>query len=261
VAPGARGPAAESLMFKLRSADLLRRLRGSLPLVAGVAVLVVAFSVAAGWRARHAMMERRLQNTPAGEIDQHPDLIRFAASEAKPVFAKECSPCHGKDMKGNIGTGAPNLTDNNWLYGNDLFRIERTILYGIRTGRTKANDIADMRAFGSRGLLTEADISNVVQYVLLLSNRPHDDNAAELGRAVYEGPGLCYDCHAGDAKGNIDYGAPDLTADVWDYGGSPKQLYDSIYYGRHGIMPSWYGKLSLAQIRALAVYVHSTSHK
>ena len=158
-------------------------------------------------------------------------------------------------------TGAPNLADHVWLYGNDLFRIERTVLYGIRSGQTKANDIADMRAFGQRGLLTDDEISNVVQYVLQLSNQPHDADAAQRGEQVYSGKGLCYDCHAGDGKGNIDYGATDLTVNTWDYGGSPKQLYDSIYYGRHGIMPSWHGKLSLAQIRALAVYVHSAPHK
>jgi cytochrome c oxidase cbb3-type subunit 3 len=118
-----------------------------------------------------------------------------------------------------------------------------------------------MRAFGQRGQLTNDEISDVVQYVLQLSKRTYDPNAAELGRQVYEGKGLCYDCHAGDAKGNTDYGATDLTANVWDYGGSPQQLYDSIYYGRHGIMPAWYGKLSSAQIRALAVYVHNSAHQ
>ena len=206
-------------------------------------------------------MERKLLLTPIAEMDKHPELIRFAAGEAKPIFAKECAPCHGKDMKGMASTGAPNLADHVWLYGNDLFRIERTVLYGIRSGQTKANDIADMRAFGQRGLLTDDEISNVVQYVLQLSNQPHDADAAQRGEQVYSGKGLCYDCHAGDGKGNIDYGATDLTVNTWDYGGSPKQLYDSIYYGRHGIMPSWHGKLSLAQIRALAVYVHSAPHK
>jgi cytochrome c oxidase cbb3-type subunit 3 len=249
------------MMLKPVFASLIGRIRGSLPSVIAVAAIVLVFLGVAGWQARHVAMERKLLLTPIAEMDKHPDLVRFAADEAKPVFAKQCSPCHGKDMKGSISTGAPNLTDHVWLYGNDLFRIERTILYGIRSGQTKANDIADMRAFGQRGLLTETEITNVVQYVLQLSNRPHDADAAALGQEIYQGKGLCYDCHAGDAKGNIDYGASDLTANVWDYGGSPKQLYDSIYYGRHGIMPSWHGKLSLAQIRALAVYVHSAPSK
>ncbi len=248
-------------MFKPRLSPLIDRLRGNLPIVAAVVVLALIFVSVTGWRTHHQAMERRLLTTPPSQIDSHPDLVRFAAAEAKPIFAKQCSPCHGKDMKGSIATGAPNLTDHVWLYGDDLFRIERIILYGIRTGWTKSNDIADMRAFGQRGQLSNDDISDVVQYVLQLSKRPYDPNAAELGRQVYEGKGLCYDCHAGDAKGNTDYGASDLTANVWDYGGSPQQLYDSIYYGRHGIMPAWYGKLSSAQIRALAVYVHNSAHQ
>lgn len=248
-------------MAKLRFADLTGRLRGNLPILGGAAALVLAFIGAGAWRAHYVAMERRLLDTPPAEMDKHPELIRFAASVARPVFAKNCSPCHGKDMKGSTGTGAPNLTDNVWLYGNDLFRIERTIMYGIRAGHSKSNDIADMRAFGQRGLLTDDDISNVVQYVLQLSSRPFDPAAAAIGQDIYGNKGLCYDCHANDAKGNADYGAPDLTVNTWDYGGSPQQLYDSIYYGRHGIMPGWYGKLSLAQIRALAVYVHSSAHK
>jgi cytochrome c oxidase cbb3-type subunit 3 len=249
------------MMFKPRLAKLADRLRGNLPIVAAVAMLGVVFVGVTGWRTRQQAMERRLLTTPPSQIDKHPDLIRFAASEAKPIFAKQCAPCHGEDMKGRIATGAPNLTDKVWLYGDDLFRTERIILYGVRTGWTKANDIADMRAFGQRGQLSNDDITNVVQYVLQLSGRPAEPNAADLGRQVYEGKGLCYDCHAGDAKGNTDYGATDLTANVWDYGGSPQQLYDSIYYGRHGIMPAWHGKLSSAQIRALAVYVHASAHK
>jgi cytochrome c oxidase cbb3-type subunit 3 len=248
-------------MFKPRLSPLIDRLRDNLPIVAAVAVVALIFVSVTGWRTHHQAMERRLLTTPPSEIDKHPDLVRFAVGEARPIFAKQCSPCHGKDMKGSIATGAPNLTDHVWLYGDDLFRIERIVLYGIRTGWTKSNEIADMRAFGQRGQLSNDDISDVVQYVLQLSKRPYDPNAAELGRQVYEGKGLCYDCHAGDAKGNTDYGATDLTANVWDYGGSPQQLYDSIYYGRHGIMPAWYGKLSSAQIRALAVYVHNSAHQ
>jgi cytochrome c oxidase cbb3-type subunit 3 len=248
-------------MVKTVLSNLFSRVSGSLPALAGAGVLVAVFAGAAAWQAHDKALERRLLDTPPAEIERHPDLIRYAARVAKPVFARTCAECHGKDRKGSTATGAPNLTDSVWLYGDDLFRIERTILYGIRAGRPKSNDIADMRAFGQRGLLTDADISNVVQYTLKLSHQPNDPAAADLGQEVYEGRGLCYDCHANDAKGNADYGAPDLTVNVWDYGGSPQQLYNSIYYGRHGIMPGWYGKLSLAQIRALAVYVKSSAHK
>ena len=169
-------------MLSLRPADLFRRLRGSLAAMIAIAAIALLFAAVAGWRVRREAMERKLLLTPIAEMDKHPELIRFAAGEAKPIFAKECAPCHGKDMKGMASTGAPNLADHVWLYGNDLFRIERTVLYGIRSGQTKANDIADMRAFGQRGLLTDDEISNVVQYVLQLSNQPHDADAAHTER-------------------------------------------------------------------------------
>ena len=117
-----------------------------------------------------------------------------------------------------------------------------------------------MPAYGLRGQLSEGDINAVVQYLLLLSGRPHDGQTADIGKAVYQGRGGCGDCHGADAKGNSDYGAPDLTANVWNHGGDPRAIYNSIYYGRHGAMPAWINKLTLEQVRALAVYVHTASH-
>ena len=42
-----------------------------------------------------------------------------------------CSACHGADGKGNQAIGAPNLTDNIWLYGSS----EETIAETLRLGR------------------------------------------------------------------------------------------------------------------------------
>ncbi len=228
---------------------------------AGVIVLAVCIGFGL-WQARRAWLERALLATPASEVAAHPELVRFAVAEAKPLFAHNCAICHGADMKGQVAIGAPNLTDGAWLYGDGgVFQIERTILYGVRSGQKKTHDVTEMPAFGQRGLLSDADIGNVVQYLLALNGRPHDAQAATLGQAVFTGPASCGDCHAGDAKGNTDYGAPDLTDNVWDYGGDPQALHDSIYYGRHGYMPAWFGKLTLQQIRALSVYVHAASHR
>ena len=164
-------------------------------------------------------------------------------------------------MLGNATIGAPDLQDPHWLFGTGrVFDIERTILYGIRASG-RARNVTEMPAFGQRGQLSDTDIRNVVQYLLQLNHRPYNDQAAFLGKQVYQTKGQCFDCHAPDAKGIIDYGAPDLTANVWDFGGSPQNLYDSIYYGRHGIMPAWIGKLTPEQIRALAVYVDTASKR
>jgi cytochrome c oxidase cbb3-type subunit 3 len=41
-----------------------------------------------------------------------------AVKRATPLFAQNCAACHGADGKGNRQMGAPNLTDNEWLYGS-----------------------------------------------------------------------------------------------------------------------------------------------
>ena len=222
--------------------------------------MLVLAAAGAGWMVHTADLRRRLLDTPADQVPAHPELVRFAAAEARLLFASNCAACHGQDMKGNRVIGAPDLTDQVWIYGKgSVFDIERTILYGIRSGRKKGHDVTEMPAFGERGLITSADIDDVVQYLLALNHRPHDAGAALQGRDVFFGPASCNDCHAADAKGDAYYGAPDLTANVWAYGGDPQSIRNSIYYGRHGVMPGWKDKLSLEQIRALAVYIHARS--
>jgi len=237
------------------------RCRAASIAVAGLAALgLLAGGAFVSYRLHQAQLGARLLAAMPDDVDKHADLVRYADAEAGPLFAKNCSGCHGLNLKGR-GIGAPDLTDSIWLYGSGVFHIERTITYGVRSGQKKANDVTEMPAFGQRGQLSDTDIKNIVQFLLQLNHRPYNDQAAFLGRQIYKTTGECFDCHAPDAKGVIDYGAPDLTANVWDFGGSPQDLYNSIYYGRHGIMPAWIGKLTPEQIRALAVYVDTASKR
>ncbi|MBU2976859.1 cytochrome-c oxidase, cbb3-type subunit III [Alteromonas sp. C1M14] len=41
-----------------------------------------------------------------------------------------CAACHGMDGKGNQMLGAPNLTDNIWLYGSSERSVTDTLVYG-----------------------------------------------------------------------------------------------------------------------------------
>lgn len=49
------------------------------------------------------------------------------------VFLTTCAACHGEDAKGKADLGAPNLTDQYWIYGGNLQSIIVTI-HGGRQG-------------------------------------------------------------------------------------------------------------------------------
>ena len=50
----------------------------------------------------------------------------------------DCIACHGMDAKDNQAMGAPNLTDNTWLYGSSLDTIKESIAKG-RSGKMPAH--------------------------------------------------------------------------------------------------------------------------
>ena len=87
----------------------------------------------------------------------------IAAQLGKPKFAV-CAACHGADGKGNPQMGAPNLTDQTWLYGS----TEATIMETIRNGRGQASAVTRMPAHKDR--LDAGKIQLLAAYVWGLSN-------------------------------------------------------------------------------------------
>jgi cytochrome c oxidase cbb3-type subunit 3 len=65
----------------------------------------------------------------------------------------------------------------------------------------------------------------------------------------------CIGCHGADGKGMAVLGAPNLTDDVWLYGGDAATLKESITNGRAGQMPAFQDKLGEQRVRLLAAYV------
>ena len=47
----------------------------------------------------------------------------------------------------------------------------------------------------------------------------------------------CADCHGSDAHGGP--GFPNLTDQVWLYGGDPQTIEQTLAKGRNGAMPAW----------------------
>src|SRR5690606_28465744 len=68
-----------------------------------------------------------------------PEGIDSDIEQGQKIFAANCVVCHGPDAKGIQAMGAPNLTDNVWLYGSSFGQIEQTLRYG-RNGRMPAQE-------------------------------------------------------------------------------------------------------------------------
>lgn len=62
-----------------------------------------------------------------GRTDQNMDEVSVRGER---LFGNVCVACHGMDGKGNIALGAPDLTDDYWMYGGSLADIETTIEKG-----------------------------------------------------------------------------------------------------------------------------------
>jgi cytochrome c oxidase cbb3-type subunit III len=225
------------------------------PWGSGVVLLLLLLFALSGWWLHQRRIATQLLTTDPDEILSSPDLIRQAVAIGRPAFERHCAACHGLRLQGNPKRGVPDLATNAWLYGTDPVDVERTILYGIRSGHPKSRNLTDMPSLVLSGQITTNDARDTVEYLQSLAGHPHDEAAAQRGRSIYYDKGNCYDCHANDAKGVIDYGTPALTGPVYLYGGDRATLFESILYGRHGQCPAWIARLSPVQVRALTIYL------
>lgn len=171
---------------------------------------------------------------------------RQALAMGKVLFGDNCAACHGSAAHGNPLLGAPNLADNDWLYGGDGNAILTTILDGRHGAMPPWG-----AAFGETG------VENLANYVLSLSGAPHDAAKAVAGKALFT---ACAACHGVDGKGNQAIGAPNLTDAIWLYGGTLATVEKTIRDGRNGNMPAWRARLGEDDVRVLAAYVYSLSH-
>ena len=68
----------------------------------------------------------------------------------------------------------------------------------------------------------------------------------------------CLDCHGADGSGAM---GPSFQDGRWHFGGSPAEVFESIYQGRPDGMPAWGGRITNDQIWMLTAYVRSLSSK
>lgn len=186
------------------------------------------------------------------------DLKTVAADPAataigQRLFIANCAQCHGSDAGG--GKGFPNLRDSDWLYGGE----PETIRVSITNGRNGVMPPMGGAVGGEDG------VKDVANYVLSLSGRTHDELRAARGKTKFTT--ICAACHGANGKGNQALGAPNLTDDVWLYGGSETTIMETVTKGRGtnltadgvSVMPAHKNKLDQAKIHLLAAYVYSLS--
>jgi len=174
------------------------------------------------------------------ELIQDPAALKIGQR----LFSQNCSQCHGSDARGQ--RGFPNLTDNDWLYGGTPDKIVETLIKG-----RNAMMPAWLDSFGADG------IEEVVAYALSLSGRKVDESLADKGKDRFV---ACAACHGADGKGNQMIGAPNLTDNIWLYGGREENVTETLNYGRNGVMPSFKDRLGEKKIHLVAAYVYSLSH-
>jgi cytochrome c oxidase cbb3-type subunit 3 len=163
-----------------------------------------------------------------------------AMSTAHNLFQNNCAQCHGSD--GGGARGFPNLANADWQWGGDPDTIVQTIAGGRTAAMTPWGEV-----LGAEG------VDQVVAYVRQLSGQEADAALATAGATQFQT--FCMACHGMDGKGMAAVGAPNLTDEVWLYGGDAATIRETVVGGRMGQMPAFQDKLGEQRVRLLAAYV------
>lgn len=109
-----------------------------------------------------------------------------------------------------------------WLYPG-LGDYEGSLGWTQESQYAAEVETMDARLADTFGRYDGADVAALVS----------DQDALALGANVYANN--CATCHGSDARGAP--GFPDLTDEVWNWGGEPERIVGSILDGRTGVMP------------------------
>lgn len=182
---------------------------------------------------------------PVAELAKDPEAVQVGQR----LFGNNCAVCHGSDARGSMGF--PNLTDKDWLFGGTHEKIVETVTGGRQS--------IGMPAFAAAPYnVDEAGLKNLTAYVISLSGRQTAIGDATAGKQLFTEKG-CMGCHGPEGKGMEMMGAPNLTDNVWLYGGTDDAIMTTLNQGRKGVMPSFKEKLGDDKIHVVAAYVYSLS--
>lgn len=188
------------------------------------------------------------------EIAGSEELMNYVREDGHRLFGDNCAACHGIEATG--GLGFPDLVDKDWLWGGTAAQIFFTITHGVNSEASDEAHVSEMMAFGRDGILDREEVVAVANYVKSLSTPEWAKNQPKRiahGQEIFAEQ--CATCHGDDARGSHEMGAPDLTDDIWLYGGDINTIYTTIYGGRHGEMPAWGPRLTEVDRKILTLYL------
>lgn len=184
------------------------------------------------------------------------NLKKIAVEKGETAYKKHCTECHGEEGTGK--TGIPDLTNGLWIWGGSLSDLEISIRYGIRSGHALQR-YSEMPAYTNQDYLSEAQINDLVEYVLSIAGKEADKDAVKRAENDFED--ICAECHNYSGTGRMEYyGAPDLTDYYWLYGENKEAIFTSIAKGRIGVSPAFEDVLDDDAIKMITIYVHYLSH-
>ena len=188
----------------------------------------------------------------------------------KQLFTQNCGSCHTLSAAGTSGTIGPNL-DNAFAadveQGYKQSAIENVVLDQIRLGSGQIATYTTNKKFTQQtpmpaNIVKGQDAIDVAAYVASVAGAGGYTTSGSLsslgtnGEAIFKGAG-CSGCHTLAAAGATGTVGPNLD-----------QIKPSMAIVAHqvtspppGIMPSFKGKLSPAQIQAVAKYVSTSAGK
>lgn len=144
-------------------------------------------------------------------IRADPSLVQAVREDGQRLFGDNCAACHGTDAKG--GTGFPNLTDRDSLWGSAPDALAHTIAVGVNSSASKETRVSQMLAFGRDGILDNNSVLAVTDYVRSLSDpgitKGSVAASVAAGRRVFAAN--CVACHGPDGRGNMALGVPNLA--------------------------------------------------
>ncbi|HWJ23285.1 MAG TPA: c-type cytochrome [Gemmatimonadaceae bacterium] len=125
-----------------------------------------------------------------------------------------------------------------------------------QAGPAKAADTTGLPNEGILANVAIGDIAGVGNNTLDATIRnPYvgDMAAIKEGHDLFVGMN-CAGCHGYDLKGGM---GPDLTDTYWRYGGSPADIYKSVFEGRPQGMPAWGRSIPPALVWKVVAYIQS----